>query len=253
VRGESSQIKFSKNSIQIIQSLFINFNNRLPSTVIFKSTKMESFGGSQRTVSNKESIQLLTTIALIGICLFIILIIILHFLPTGYNPLRGPTSEYAVGKYGFLMTIAFLSMSVGSFTLVIGLYKGILKSAGLKIGLILLTIWSVGLLIAMSFPIDLDHADPTMHGKIHRVNGPLIFLSLTIGAILISVGFKRDKNWRSVYRPALTLSMIMLFIFLSVIVSFATGLSYEGLLQRFYLITFSAWFIIVALYLRRIA
>lgn len=214
---------------------------------------MESFGGSQRTFSNKESIRLLTTVALSGICLFIILIIILHFLPTGYNPLQRPTSEYAVVKYGFLMTIAFSSISVGPFALVIGLHKGILESARPKIGLILLTTWSFGVLIAMSFPIDLAGVEPTIHGKVHRVNGPLSFLSLTIGAILISAAFKRDENWRSVYRQATTLSMIMLFIFVSVVVSFATGLSYEGILQRFYLLTFSGWFIIVVVHLRRIA
>ena len=213
---------------------------------------MESFGGSQRTVSNKGSIQLLTTIALIGIFLFIILIIILHFLPTGYNPLRRPTSEYAVGKYGFLMTIAFLGMSVGSFALVIGLYMGILKSARPKIGLILLTIWSVGVLIAMIFPIDPEGMLRTTSGTIHETNGPITFLSLTIGTILMSLGFRSDENWRSVYQPALMLSIIMLFIFIGVIVSFAAGLRYEGILQRLYLIIFSVWFIIVTLHLRQI-
>ncbi|HEU5167009.1 MAG TPA: DUF998 domain-containing protein [Chitinophagaceae bacterium] len=213
---------------------------------------MENFGGSQRTVSNKGSIQLLTTIALIGICLFIILIIILHFLPTGYNPLRRPTSEYAVGKYGFLMAIAFLGMSVGSFALVIGLYKGILKSARPKIGLILLTIWSVGVLVAMIFPIDPEGTLPTTSGTIHKTNGPITFLSLTIGTILMSVGFGSDENWRSVYQPALMLSIIMLFIFIGVIISFATGLRYEGILQRLYLIIFSIWFITVTLHLRQI-
>src|SRR5678815_3839322 len=95
---------------------------------------MKTTGGAPGTLTNKKSIQLLTTIALIGICLFIILVVVLHFLPTGYDPLRRPTSEYAVGKYGLFMTIAFFGMSVGSFALVAGLYLGISKRP--KLGLI---------------------------------------------------------------------------------------------------------------------
>ena len=37
------------------------------------------------------------------------------------NPIQRPTSEYAVGPYGWLMTSAFFSLSVASFALVHGL------------------------------------------------------------------------------------------------------------------------------------
>lgn len=199
----------------------------------------------------KRPTQLTSTIALIGICLFSTLIIILHFLPTGYNPLRSPTSAYAVGKYGFLMTMAFLSMSVGSFALLMGMYKGISKRPGL--GLILFGIWAIGVLIAMIFPIAPEGTAPTRSGNIHETNGPITFLSLTVASILISAGFKRNENWLSLYRPALTLSLIMFLIFISVVVNFATGLKLEGVLQRIYLTCFAIWFIIVALHLRRIS
>jgi hypothetical protein len=212
---------------------------------------MKTTGGAPGTLTNKKSIQLLTTIALIGICLYIILIVVLHFLPTGYDPLRRPTSEYAVGKYGLFMTIAFFGMSVGSFALVAGLYLGISKRP--KLGLILLCVWTIGVLVAMIFPIDLDGDPSTTHGAIHRTNGPIIFMSLTIGTILVSLGFRRDVNWNYLHRRALLLSIVMLIIFISVIVSFASGLGYEGILQRLYLITFSAWFIMVDLHLRRIS
>jgi len=212
---------------------------------------MKNTGGVQSTLSNTRSIQLLPTIALIGICLFVILIIVLHFLPTGYDPLRRPTSEYAVGKYGFFMTIAFLGMSVGSFALVVGLYKGMSRRP--KLGLILLGIWAVGVLVAMIFPIDPEGTPSTTIGTIHVTNGPITFLSLTIGAILVSIGFRRDVNWSSLYRNALMLSLIMLIIFICVVVNFAAGFGYEGILQRLYLVIFSTWFIMVTLHLRRIS
>ena len=61
-------------------------------------------------------------VALVGIAYFALIIVALHFLRPDLNPLSTPTSEYAVGPYGFLMTSAFFSMSLASFALVIGLW-----------------------------------------------------------------------------------------------------------------------------------
>ena len=65
----------------------------------------------------------IATVAPVGIVYFAVIIVALHFLRSDLDPMRRPTSEYAVGSYGFLMTSAFFSMSLGSFALVIGLYR----------------------------------------------------------------------------------------------------------------------------------
>jgi hypothetical protein len=192
----------------------------------------------------------LATLALIGIAYFVAIIVTLHFLRPDLNPISRPTSEYAVGPYGFLMTTAFLSMSVASLSLVIGLYKGIHESARSRIGLMLLGIWSVGVLVAMSFPIDPEGTRQTTTGIIHRINGPLTFLSLTIGTILVSKSFSRDKNWRPVYRSALSISVVMLVTFIITGVNIAIHSGFEGLCQRVFLIMFASWFILTTLHLR---
>ena len=192
----------------------------------------------------------LTTLALTGIAYFMAVIVTLHFLRPDLNPISRPTSEYAVGPYGFLMTTAFLSMSVASLSLAIGLYKGMPKSTRSRIGLILLGIWGVGVLVAMSFPINPEGTRPTITGIIHRINGPLTFLSLTIGTMLVSKSFKRDKNWRVIYRPALSLSVVMLVMFIITGVNMATDSGFEGLSQRVFLITFATWFILTTRHLR---
>lgn len=192
----------------------------------------------------------LTTLALIGIAYFVIVIVTLHFLRPDLNPISRPTSEYAVGPYGFLMTTAFLSMSVASLSLVIGLYKGIPQSARSRIGLILLGIWGVGVLVAMSFPINPEGSRQTITGLIHRINGPLVFLSLTIGTILVSKSFRRDKHWRAIYRSALSLSLVMLVTFIITGVTMTTDSGFGGISQRVFLIVFTTWFILTTLHLR---
>src|SRR6266498_3637892 len=116
--------------------------------------------------------KLVTTIALIAISYFVVVIIALHFLRDDLNPVSNPTSQYAVGRYGFLMTTAFISMSVASFSLLIGLYKEISKPAQSPISLILLGIWAAGVLVAMLFPINPEGTDATTTNIIHRINGP---------------------------------------------------------------------------------
>jgi hypothetical protein len=116
----------------------------------------------------RQQVARAATIALVGVAYFVVIIVVLHFLRPDLNPISQPTSEYAVGQYGFLMTSAFFGMSLASFALVIGLYQGISQRARSWIGLGLLGVWGVGVLIAMSFPIDPEGATQTVPGTIHR-------------------------------------------------------------------------------------
>jgi len=195
----------------------------------------------------------IATVAIVGVAYFVVIIVVLHFLRADLNPIRRPTSEYAVGPYGFLMTSAFFSMSLASFALVIGLHQGISQRARSQVGLGLLGIWGVGVLIAMSFPIDVEGAPQTISGTIHRINGPLAFLSLTAGTILVSRRFKQDERWRPLHRTALVLSLVMVAAFIATFVNIATGAGFAGLCQRIFLAAFATWFLLTATRLRSIA
>jgi uncharacterized membrane protein YozB (DUF420 family) len=192
-------------------------------------------------------------VAIVGIAYFATIIIALHFLRPDLNPLSQPTSEYAVGPYGFLMTSAFFSVSLGSLALVAGLYQGVSQQARSRIGLVLLGIWGVGVLIAMLFPIDPEGAPQTISGTIHGINGPLAFLSLTAGAILVSRRFKQDEKWRPFHSTALILSLVMLAAFIATFVNIATDSGFAGLCQRIFLAAFATWFFLTAMRLRSIA
>jgi hypothetical protein len=69
------------------------------------------------------------------------------------------------------MASAFLSMSLGSLALVYGLSRIISQPGRSRIGLTLLIIWSVGLFVAMIFPIDPEGSTQTIPGTVHRING----------------------------------------------------------------------------------
>ena len=190
------------------------------------------------------------SIALVGVTYFAVSIVALHVLRPELNPIQRPTSEYAVGPYGWLMTSAFFSLSVASFALVHGLPHSLAQPARSRVGLALIGVWAVGLLIAMRFPIDLDRAPSTITGTIHRTNGPLTFLALTVGVVLVSWRFRYATTWRPYHCAALGLSLVMLAAFVATPVSLATQAGMAGLSQRIYLAAFVTWFLLTAWRLR---
>lgn len=190
------------------------------------------------------------TVALAGIAYFVVALVALHLLRPDHDPIRQTTSQYAVGRYGLLMTSAFLSMSVASFALVIGLHHGVSQPARSRVGLGLLTLWGVGVLIAMCFPINLDGTPPTTSGIIHRINGPLAFLSLTAGMILLSRRLKHDPRWHPLHRSALILSLVMLALFVVTFLNIVTGFGFAGLAQRMSLAVVVLWYLLAAGQLR---
>lgn len=76
------------------------------------------------SLQTRKQVARFATIALVSIAYFAVIIVVLHVLRPDHNPIRQPTSEYAVGPYGSLMTSAFFSMSVASLALAFGLYRG---------------------------------------------------------------------------------------------------------------------------------
>ncbi len=186
------------------------------------------------------------SIALVGSTYFALIIVVLHFLRPDLNPLSQPTSRYAVGPYGFLMTTAFFSMSVASFALVIGLSQGVAKSARSRAGLGLLGLWAVGVLIAMIFPMDVEGTPPTLAGMIHQISGPLTFLCVSLGVNLVSWRFKQDDQWRPFYRIALILALVLLAGFVWTFLSFVSQSEFFGLAQRITLGALVTWMLLTA-------
>jgi hypothetical protein len=190
----------------------------------------------------------LATVSIIGTAVFVVLLAALHFLRES-DPIQRPTSEYAVGQFGYLMTSAFIVLSVATWALVIGLRRDLAKPAQSRVGLVFLGVFSIGLLVAATFPIDLEGAPQTLAGTIHRINGPLTFLSLVVGINLVSRKLKHDERWRPTHRIASVLALVMIPEFLAGGLAAAreTG---AGIAQRILVATFATWFLVIAIRLR---
>lgn len=205
------------------------------------------------TTTLSPNLYRIANIALGGIVYYIIIFVTLHFLRPDVNPIIQFTSDYSFGPFRILMITAYFSMSLGSLALAFGLYQGVSQQARSLFGFIFFGIWIIGLLIAGVFPLNPNATQQTIVRTIASVNAPLHVLSLAIGAILISRRFKQDDNWRSLHGTMLTLSLIMLALFIGVGIATATGLEFAGLGQRLFIVIALTWLLLASARLRHIS
>ncbi|MCD9025731.1 DUF998 domain-containing protein [Cohnella silvisoli] len=98
---------------------------------------------------------------------FLVLLAVLHIIKPEFDPSWRMVSEYAIGRYGWVMVLAFLSMSLSSFALLAAIRTQI-STVGGKIGLVLLLISAVAIAAASVFtsdPMTASKDEFTSHGN----------------------------------------------------------------------------------------
>jgi hypothetical protein len=147
--------------------------------------------------------QMTARLALAAAATFLVLLAALHVLKPELDPSWRVISEYALGRYGWLMTLAFLSLALSCASLTLALRPHI-RSIGGKIGLALLLLSAVGMTIAGIFPTDpitTSRDALTPNGRLHEL-GALLDVT-PLAALLISWSLaRRNQVWSSA-RPAL--------------------------------------------------
>jgi hypothetical protein len=93
------------------------------------------------TTNRSPNLRWIAYVALGGVTYYFVILVSLHFLRPDVNPISEFTSAYSFGSFGFLMTTAFFSQSLGSFALVSGLYQAVSQQARSLMGLIFLGVW----------------------------------------------------------------------------------------------------------------
>jgi len=105
---------------------------------------------------------------------FILILAILHLIKSDIEPSWNFISEYQVGRFGWLMSVAFLSLGLSCVFLSLDLWKD-LNLAG-KIGLILLLLSAAGMFVAAIFKTDPLNTSPefvSQSGKLHQLGAML--------------------------------------------------------------------------------
>ncbi len=193
-----------------------------------------------------------TTLALALFAGFVVALVALHGLRPDYTPIDHMISDYAVGRYGWLMTAAFVAVGAGCFSLTVGLWRDGPKTALSLIGRVLILVASAGLMVTAAFPTDLETAPSTQHGDIHAISFLVNIVSLFIAALTLSVSFGADARWKSLRPLALAITAALIAAFVAQAMTLHKGLPY-GITNRIFVAVLMSWLFAAALRLRAVA
>jgi hypothetical protein len=170
----------------------------------------------------------------------------LHVISPELDPSWRMVSEYALGDYGWVLGLMFLSVAVSCVTLFFAIKSQIRTIAG-KIGLGFLLAVAVGQAMAAMF--DMKH---DLHGLSAMIGIP----SLPIAAVLISRSLKRNQAWSFTRRSLLRtdhltwISLLLMAAALAVMLPQNDGKFGPDVLigwpNRLYLVACGAWLMVLA-------
>jgi hypothetical protein len=192
-----------------------------------------------------------------GAATFAILLAALHFIKPELDPSWHFISEYAIGEYGWIMVLAFLSLALAYASLLVAIRSQLRTIAG-RIGLALLLLSALGLTIAAIFttdPITVSENAVTTEGTLHNLGGTL-GLAMPFAAVLIGWRLARNPAWSSARRPLLwatglaLVAFLVSFVSLSIMVSRSGGEFGPDVLvgwpNRIEIVAYSVWLMVVA-------
>ena len=205
-----------------------------------ESTAMKA---SELTAENRG--QKFALFAIIGFLLFIAIMFAFHFIQPELNPLTRFGSEYAVGRMGWLMNIAFYCFAIGLASLTNAFNRCLKPPTKSRAGEILLCLSTLGVVGSGIFNADLQTAESTATGALHDLSGFLLFLTIIPAIIVFSRRFRMSNLLRNEYRALWLLSWLVLFLFLSMIFAF-DPFQLIGLGQRIFLAVMFSWLILAA-------
>ncbi len=158
----------------------------------------------------------------------LLLLASLHILSPAFDPSFRMVSEYALGQYGWVLSLMFLAWGISAWALAVALWSQVNTRAG-KVGLWLLVIAGLGEAMAAVFDIT--------HDTGHSIAGVLGIGGFPIAALFLSISLGRLPTWRSVKKPLLWLAhlnwiSVVLLVATLVLMTVQVAQAYGGHLPK---------------------
>ncbi len=120
----------------------------------------------------------------------------LHILRRDLSPVTHFISEYAVGRYGWLMASALVILGCGTLSLSVGITTTLGKHPVGRVGTAILGVSGIATVLIGLFRTDIDGQPATLAGAIHG-RAALIAISFeAISVLVLTPVFFRNARWR---------------------------------------------------------
>jgi hypothetical protein len=170
--------------------------------------------------------------------LFLVIIILLHFLYPDYNPLAQFISEYGYGRLGWLASIAFILQGIGFLFLGLNLLK-LEESYRSKVGLGLIFFLFVANIIFGLFPMEPAIPPTTFGGTLHYWVG---FVHVILGALTPLITLFKLKNAPVIKDSATVLWVLAIIASVDMVIGFLVmNAGLAGLTRRIFVLCLTLW------------
>jgi hypothetical protein len=188
---------------------------------------------------------------------FVSLFAVLHVIKPELDPSWRMGSEYAIGRYGWVMQVAMFALALSCAALFAALRPEI-ETRGGRIALGVLLVNAAALVVGAIFivdPVTTKPADMTTHGMVHGAAGAIFTFGFPITGVLLGQSLGRRARWRSATQSIrwtarfMSMSVAMSLIHIITVQSrggvFGPG-SWSGWLNRLVVLSFCAWLMTVS-------
>jgi hypothetical protein len=150
---------------------------------------------------------------------FLGFLLLLHILEPEFDPSWRMISEYELGRYGWLMSLAFICWSGSVLTLIVALRPSLQTAAG-KVGFWWFLVIAIAQLGGGVFITDaITDTIKTTAGNLHTLCGVIVILTFPIAATLVAGSLARNQEWKDANRG---MRWLTLLVWLSVIAYFGS-------------------------------
>jgi hypothetical protein len=160
-------------------------------------------------------------VAIAGAGAVILLLASLHVLSPEFDPSWRVVSEYANGRYGWVLSLMFAFWALSSWALAVTVRSQV-NGIGGKIALSFLIAAGVG--EAMASVFDINH-------RLHNMAGMIGVVSLPVAAMMISIRLGRTQAWSAAKYVLLwtaNLTWVSLVLMVSALIIMIRGYTWAG-------------------------
>jgi len=173
------------------------------------------------------------------------LIALLHVLEPEYDPSWRMISEYSVGRYGWVMRVAFVTMAISPAAICVALWP---FGGAWTIGLAAVAVGALGAAFIDADPIMTPRAQATPVGRAHTLLGIVLLAGFPLAALLAGVGVATALGWLLAIASVVPWAGLVWFL-IAAAPAHGQGGSPEiriGWPDRFCLLAYLAWVVLAA-------
>lgn len=149
---------------------------------------------------NDPLVALLGAAAAVAVGAAAILVVRLHLVPTGLDPVRFGVSGYALGPWRRLYQAQVIASGSSAILIAAALAiagSGLPGSAGWQLGLGALVVYGLARVAIVRYPTDPPEREPTPAGRTHAILASIAFVALGLAAWRLGLGLADDPAWPS--------------------------------------------------------